>query len=269
MNVSHWFLAVMFGFLFSSCTTTERAAVPTGRDVQQAIAPTGQLRVAFISGPLYASKIPATEALKGVAVDLGEELARRTGVPFVPVLYPSPAAILAAAPSGEWDVALMGINAERAASADFSPAYMEVQQGYLVRPGVAINSAVEVDRDGVRVAAAERTGADLLLTRTLKRATLVRAKTVGELDALLAAGKADVVAATKTLLYDTAAKHPGSRVLPENLLVEPIGIAVPKGRDAKAAAHVRKFVEEARTTGLVQSSIKAAGLRGVNAVTAK
>jgi polar amino acid transport system substrate-binding protein len=81
-------------------------------------------------------KIPTTGELKGVAVDLGRELARRVGAPFQPVLYPSPAAIIVGAKSGEWDVALMGINAERAAVMDFSAPYMEVEQGYLVHAGV-------------------------------------------------------------------------------------------------------------------------------------
>ena len=53
------------------------------------------------------------------------------------------------------------------------------------------------------------------------------------------------------------------RVLDGRLLVEPIGMGVPKGRDAIAAAYVGKFVEEAKAAGLVKSAIDRAGLRGV------
>lgn len=271
MRATYWFIAGVLGLLFSGCagTQTESTTMAAPAETRQALAPTGQLRVAFLSGPLYATKDPTTGELKGVAVDLGRELARRVGVPFQPVLYPNPAAIIAGAKSGEWDVALMGINAERAAAVDFSAPYMEVEQGYLVRAGVPIATPSDVDKPGIRVAVTEKTGADAHLSRTLKNATLVRTKTVGELDAVLDSGNADVIAATKTLLYDRAAKRPGSRVLDGRFLVEPIGMAVPKGRNAIAAAYVGKFVEEAKAAGVVKSAIDKAGLRGVNAAPLK
>jgi polar amino acid transport system substrate-binding protein len=262
----------MLGFLFGGCASTQRTAatatVPTA-ETRQVLAPTGQLRVAFLSGPLYAAKDPTTGELKGVAVDLGRELARRVGVPFQPVLYPTPGAIITGAKSGEWDVALMGINAERAAALDFSAPYMEVEQGYLARAGVPVASTSDVDKSGIRVAVAEKTGADLYLSSALKNATLVRTKSIGELDTVLDSGNADVIAASKALLFDRAAKRPGSRVLDGRFLVEPIGMGVAKGRNTIAATYVGKFVEEAKAAGLVMSVIERAGLRGVNVAPAK
>ena len=260
MRATHWLIAAAFGLLFGGCASTQTTPPAQAR---QALAPTGQLRVAFLSGVLYATKDTTTGELKGVAVDLGREVARRMGVPFQPVLYPNPGGIIADAKSGEWDVALMGINAERAAAVDFSAPYMEVEQGYLVRAGVPVTTASEVDKPGIRIAVIEKAGADLHLSSSLKNATLVHAKNVGELDAVLESGKADVIAATKTLLFERAASRPGSRVLDGRLLVEPIGMGVPKGRDAIAAAYVGKFVEEAKAAGLVKSAIDRAGLRGV------
>lgn len=272
MRATHWVIAVMIGSLFGGCASTQRRA-PTATapnpETRQALAPTGQLRVAFLSGPLYAAKDPTTGELKGVAVDLGRDLARRVGVPFQPVLYPNPGAILTGAKSGEWDVALMGINPERAAALDFSAPYMEVEQGYLARAGIPVASASDVDKSGIRVAVAEKTGADLYLSSALKNATLVRTKSVGELDAVLNSGNADVIAATKALLFDRAAKRPGARVLDGRFLVEPIGMGVPKGLNAIAATYVGRFVEEAKAAGLVRSAIETAGLRGVNVASAK
>jgi polar amino acid transport system substrate-binding protein len=235
----------------------------TSSETKAAVAPTGKLRVAFLSAPIYATKDSATGELKGVAVDLGKELARRVGVPFDPVVYPNPPALIGGAKSGEWDVALMGINAERAAAMDFSAPYMEVEQGYLVRAAVSIATASDVDKAGIRIGVLEKAGADLYLSRTLKNAVLVRAISVPELFALFGAGKADVIAAIKTALFVEAEKQPGSRVLDGRFLVEPIGMGVPKGRDTAAAAYVGKFVEEAKAEGLVKSAIERAGLRGV------
>jgi polar amino acid transport system substrate-binding protein len=260
MRINHWFINAVVGFLLCGCASTQTA---TTTETRQALAPTGQVRVAFLSAVLYATKDPATGELKGVAVDLGRELARRVGVPFQPVLYPNPAAVIAGAKSGEWDVALMGITAERATAVDFSAPYMEVEQGYLVRAGVPIATASDVDKAGIRIAVIEKAGADLHLSSSLKNAALVRTKSLGELNAALESGKADVIAATKTFLLGAATHRPGSRVLEGRILVEPIGMGVPKGRNASAAAYVGSFVEEAKATGLVKSAIEGAGLRGV------
>jgi polar amino acid transport system substrate-binding protein len=260
MRIAYWFMAGTIGLLLGGCASTQDAATA---ETRQALAPTGEMRVAFLSAVLYASKDPATGELKGVAVDLGKELARRVGVPFQPVLYPNPAAIIAGAKSGQWDVALMGISAERAAAVDFSAPYMEVEQGYLVRPGVPIATASDVDQTGIRIAVIDKAGADLHLSSTLRNATLVRTKSLGELGTVFESGKADVIAATKTFLVGKAVSQPGSRVLDGRILVEPIGMSVPKGRNAIAAAYVGKFVEDAKTAGLVKSAIEGAGLRGV------
>ena len=260
MRLRDWFCAGVVGLFIGGCAGMQTGA---SSETKAAVAPTGKLRVAFLSGPIYATKDPATGELKGVAVDLGKELARRVGVPFDPVVYPNPPALIGGAKSGDWDVALMGINAERAAAMDFSAPYMEVEQGYLVRAGVSIATASDVDKAGIRVGVLEKSGADLYLSSTLKNAVLVRVKSLAENYALLDTGKTDVIAASKTALFSEAEKQAGSRVLDGRILVEPIGMGVPKGRDTAAAAYVGKFVEEAKAEGLVKSAIERAGLRGV------
>ncbi|MBT2324648.1 transporter substrate-binding domain-containing protein [Variovorax paradoxus] len=233
------------------------------QETRTATAPTGTLRVAFLLGPIYATKDSATGELKGVAVDLGKELARRVGVPFQPVVYSNPPALIDGAKSGEWDVALAGINAERAAAMDFSAPYMEVEQGYLVRAGVPVATAADVDKAGIRIGVLERSGADLQLSKSVKNAELVRVNSPAENFALLDTGKAEVIAATKTALFAGATSRPGARVLEGRIVVEPIGMGVPKGRNAAAAMYVGKFVEDAKSAHLVAAAIKGAGLRGV------
>ena len=124
-------------------------------------------------------------------------------------------------------------------------------------------TAADVDKVGVRIGVLEKSGADVYLSRTLKNAVIVRVLNATDLYALLGAGKADVIAATKTALFTESEKQPGSRVLDGRILTEPIGMGVPKGRDAAAAAYVGKFVEAAKSEGLIQSAIERAGLRGV------
>jgi polar amino acid transport system substrate-binding protein len=231
---------------------------------RSALAPSRRLRVGFLASPLYATRAAASGELSGVAVDLGRELASRLGVPFEPVVYAGVPALLAGGRAGEWDVVLTGITAERAAMLDFTAAYLEVEWGYLARAGSSLGDAGSIDRAGVRVGVVERASADGLLSTSLKQASLVRAASVADLYALLDSGRADVVAATKATLHAAARDRAGARVLDGRILVESIGMAVPKGRDAAAARYLTVFVEQAKRDGLVARAIERAGLRGVN-----
>lgn len=264
MKRRDWWLVVAGGLAgiggLGGCTHLE--ANPSAA-IRGALAPTGRLRVAFLASPLYATRNASTGELTGVAIDLGRSLAARLGVPFEPVVHSGVAQLLAGAGSGEWDVVLTGITAERAATLDFSPPYLQVDWGYLVRPGVALADARSVDRAGVRIGVVERTFADAALPARLTQATLVRARSIAELLALVDSGRADAVVATKATLFVAARDRPGSRVLDDSVLIEPIGMAVPKGRDMAAARFVAAFVDRARDQGLVASAVERAGLRGV------
>ena len=164
MRAIGWFI-VSFSIAASGCASLQ----PTSEQERQSLAPSGQMRVAFLAGPLYATKDANTGEFRGVAIDLGRSLAARYGLAMQPVVYPSPGAILSGAKSGEWDVALMGVSAERATAVDFSAPYMEVEQGYLVRAGVPISTVAEIDRSGVRLGVLEKSGADVLLDHAEER----------------------------------------------------------------------------------------------------
>jgi polar amino acid transport system substrate-binding protein len=261
----HVIVAIATAWL-AGCASMPGAVSP---ETRTALAPSGKLRVGFLLVPLYATKDAASNEYRGVAPDFGREIAQSLGVPVEWVVYPSVPALINGAKAAEWDVALSGINAERAAVIDFSAPMMEVEQGYLVRAGVAIDSAAQVDRAGIRVGVLERAGADIYLSKELKHAQLIRVASAGELFALLAAGKAEVVAGTKSALYTESAKQPGSRVLDGRLIVEPIGAGVPKGRNAAAAQYVGGFVEQAKADGRVKAAIDKAGLRGVTVAAPK
>jgi polar amino acid transport system substrate-binding protein len=229
-------------------------------ETRAAIAPTGKLRVAFLLVPIYAAKDPVTGELKGIAVDLGKELAQRAGVPFDPVVYSNFPELMSGAKSGHWDVALMGVDAQRATVVDSAP-FMNVEQGYLVRAGVPIAAASDIDAPGIRVGLLEKSSLDALLSKTLKNATLVRAKTLPENYALLDGGKTDVMAATKPALFAGAESRP-AREFSTVTSCRP-GPWLHPGRASAAAAYVDKFVEEAKADGLVKGAIERVGLRGV------
>lgn len=250
------------GLLLSGCAGIRSTTAPAP-DVRQAFAPTGKLRVALQEGnALNVMKDPVSGEIKGLGFDLGKELARRLGVPFEPVLYPSIGAILDSGRSGSWDVAHFGFSPERAKEFDYAPVHLEVEFGYLVPNGSALSTMTDVDRPGMRVAVQEKSGPDAFFTRSLKNAALVRAPSnPGALEALKS-GRADGMGSIKPILFDMSNQLPGSRVLDGRPGIDPHALAMPKGRD-RAMPYLRQFLEDAKSQGLVKSAIERAGLRGV------
>ena len=142
-------MTAILGLLLTGCAGISTAPTPEAR---QALTPTGKLRVALqLGNPLNVIQDSASGEMKGVAFDLGKELARRIGVPFEPVMYPSVGALLESGKSGAWDVAFVGFSPERAKEWNFSALHMEVEFGYLIPGGSSISTMADMDRPGIEL----------------------------------------------------------------------------------------------------------------------
>jgi polar amino acid transport system substrate-binding protein len=258
----NWILTAILGLTISGCAGVQTA--PT-QEERQALAPTGKLRAAFFANqPVHATKDPVTGELKGVAMDLGNEMARRLGVPLEVVTYRTAVELVNSAQTGQWDIIFLGIVPARAKTVDFSAPYAQIEMGYLVAKGSSISVISEVDRPGVRIAVLEKGASDVLLTSTLKSATLVRYPTVAATVESFRAGNADALVSIKTFLIPASEKVPGSRILEGRISVEYIGIGVPKGHNV-SATYVRQFVDDVKSQGFVKEAIEKAGVRGLMA----
>jgi polar amino acid transport system substrate-binding protein len=222
----------------------------------------GKLRVALqLGSPHNVIRDPVSGEMKGVGYDLGKELARRVGVPFEPVFYPSVGALLDAGKAGAWDVAFVGFSPARAKEWDFTALHMEVEFGYLVPGGSSISTMADVDRPGIRVAVQEKSQPDIFLSRTLKNGIVVRASSLAGTVDVLRSGRADAIFSIKPSLFEISNQLPGSKVLDGQPGIDPHAMALPKGRDP-ALAYARRFIEEAKSSGLVKAAIERAGMRG-------
>ncbi|HZA95837.1 MAG TPA: transporter substrate-binding domain-containing protein [Burkholderiaceae bacterium] len=260
MRTTYSLVMTAFALVVSGCAGLQDGFTSEQRN---ALAPTGKLRVGFLSTtPIHATKDAASGEFKGPAVDLGKEMARRIGVQFEPVPYTSFVPVLAGAKSGEWDIAMMGISAERERIVDFTAPYMVVEFGYLVPSGSPISTLADVDKPGVRIGVLEKSSPDAFLSRTIQRATLVRVASIANMLESLNAGKVDALYATKANMLAEAAKIPGSRVLEGRFGGEEAAVAVPKGRQL-SVAYAGQLVDEAVSKGIVKAAIERAGLRGV------
>jgi polar amino acid transport system substrate-binding protein len=160
------------------------------------------------------------------------------------------------------DVAFLGIDPSRIAEVGFSPPFMEVDFTYLVPAGPSIRSVADADRPGVRIAVVRNHAMDLVLSRILKQAELVRAETPDGTFEMLRAGDADVQAGVRPALVEYSTQLPGSRVLEDRYGANSVAMVVPKGQ-AERLAYISEFIEEAKASGLVRGAIERAGLRGV------
>jgi polar amino acid transport system substrate-binding protein len=259
MRTTYWLITTVLGLLLSGCAATPTA--PTA-EARQALAPAGKLRVALQQGtPMHVVGDAASGDMRGVGFDLGNELARRLGVPFEPVFYPSVGALLDSGKSGNWDIAFVGYSPARAKEWDFSPLHLEVEFGYLVPAGSAIATMADVDRPAIRVAVQDKSLPGMFFFRTLKNAAVLGASSNQAAFETLKSGKADAMGSIKPVLFELSKQLPGSRVLDGRPGIDPHAMAMPKGRDA-GLAYARKFIEEAKSQGLVAAAIKRAGIRG-------
>lgn len=259
MRSISWLSAAIVALLTAGCAGMSSGA---RQEEQQALAPTGKLRVAlYLGAPASIVRGATLDESKGVGFDLGKELARRIGVPFEPVVYPSPGAIMVGLKSSEWDVAFFGPNPEREAVLNFTPALLVIEHGYLVPAGSPIATIDAVDRPGTRIGAPQGGSVNAFLARTVKQATVVASPSVPAGADMLKSGKVDVFAANKANLFELSDKLPGSRVLDGRIGIDEVAIALPKGREA-GMAHLRKYADDAKSEGLVTAAVQRAGLRG-------
>jgi len=260
MRTPHWLITAILGLLLTGCASIHTAPTPEAR---QALAPTGKLRVGlYLGNPLSVVRDSASGEMKGVGFDLGKELARRMGVPFEPVVYPSIRALLDSAKSGGWDVASIAFTPARAKDMDFAAPHLEVELGYLIPGGSSISTMADVDRPGIRVAMQEKGLVDTFLSPTLKNAVVVRASSIAGTLEIVKSGRADVFAGNKPSLFEMLNQLPGFRVLDGRFTTDPVAMAIPKGRDL-GVAYARQFIEDAKSEGLVKAAIERAGVRGV------
>ncbi len=257
-SFSAWPLIALAVVLLNGCVSAPTVPPATRAE----LVPTGKLRVGLIlSNQVLVTKDSNSGELRGVTINLGKALAQRLGVPFEPVGYANPAALVKSFGGNEWDIAFLAFDPARAKDVDFSPPYMEVDNTYLVTANSKVASADTADRSGVTIAVPERSAPDLFLSRNLKSAQLLRVPGGAEAAIqALTSGKADAYAENAHMLSLYADRLPGARVLEGRYTVIQHAIATPQGK-AAAAEYVKTFVEEAKVNGAVAEAIRAADLR--------
>jgi polar amino acid transport system substrate-binding protein len=237
------------------------ASVPAA--VATAFAPTGRLRASInLGNPILAARNAATGEVFGVSVDLARGLAEQIGVPVELVVTDAAAKSVETVRAGRADIGFFAVDPLRGEGIRFSAPYVLIEGAYLVKDASPVRSNAEVDRAGTRIMVGRGSAYDLYLTRELKAATLMRAPTSPTVvDRFLAEG-ADVAAGVKQQLEADAKRVPGLRLLPGRFMVIEQAMGVQAGRGEAAEAFLRRYVEQAKASGMVAAALQRHAIQG-------
>jgi len=260
------FLAIAFAVTSASLAEAQQVPDPRVADLVQA----GRIRVG-VHSVMY-TKDPKTGETKAAGVgiilhDIARALGARVGVEIVMVGHPTIPEFLTCIRSGACDMGFMGPDPSRT-GVEFSPPILQLDYTFLVPAGSSIKHIADADRPDVRIAVVRDHNSTLTLSRTFKQAQLVYAPTPDPTFELLRSGQADAFASIRGVLLEYSAKLPGSRVLDEHYGANLLGMVAAKGQSARLA-YISEFIEQARTSGLVQQAIDRSGLPGYKVASAR
>ena len=178
------------------------------------LAPKGFLRAAInMSNFLLVTGKKSNGDPEGVSPDIAKALANELGVDLKLVPFDRPGELADAVSEDVWDIGNIAVEPERAKTITFSSPYALIESTCLVRSNLNINSFNEVDKQGVRIAVAERSAYDLWLTDNVTKAELVRAKTIDGSFVLFQDNNYEVLAGLRPKLIDELSKVSDCKIL--------------------------------------------------------
>ncbi len=231
-------------------------------EVRQELAAGGVLRAGInMSNPLLVTGKTEAGDPAGVSPDMARAIAERLGVDVKYVPFPSPGVLADAIADDAYDIGLIAAEPARAETIAFTAAYVEIEATYLVPDGSPLDAIAQVDQPGVRIAISDRSAYDLYLSRTLQNAELHRAKGLAGALELFTTAKLDALAGLRPALLEDIKGLPGARILDGNYTTVQQAIGTQPANKA-AAAFLRDFVAEAKSSGLVARLIERHGVDG-------
>lgn len=219
---------------------------------------TGRLRASINYGnPVLAQRGPNGEP-QGVSVALARELAARFDVPLEIVPFERAGAAVDAATDGRWDIGFLAVDPMRADRVSFTAPYVLIEGTYLVRKNSAYTSVDQLDAPGVRIAVGKGAAYDLYLTRSLKKAEIVRCPTSAfAIDVFLDEGL-DAAAGVRQPLEAAAREHRGVVVLPGRFTAIQQAMATP-AKNKAAVPFLNDYIREMIASGFVKRALIESG----------
>lgn len=239
-------------------------AMAAEEQVLKELIPTGKLRVGLAYAPSPTPIFVARDGanVSGPALDIGNALAKKLGVPVELHVTATTNELTEAASAGTIDIGFMPADEARKQRLDFSPPYFVIESTFLTTAASGIKSMNEIDKPGIKVVGIDGSTTMRAAARTLKQATVTTAKSVDEAMAMVKAGDVQGFALTHDSLPKLQKQLPGSVILDGAFQTVGVAIGIQKNRPA-ALAYVKAFVEEAKKDGTVRKAFDSAGLQAL------
>ncbi len=224
----------------------------------EALTPTGPMRVALnMINPLLVRR-DAAGAVTGIAPEIANAIDDLLGCSIAFVPLSTPAAVMAAI--GNWDVAFMATDRERAAALTFSEPYLRLGATFLVRSDGGIGTPRDLDRPGFRIACHKGAAFAEWVRDNMHHATILW-DFKGDIGAAIERGEVSAAAGLRASLH---ARTTGStlRLLDSDFAAVEQAIAVPKSNEAaiplvdlclrhlRDRGDTRKIVDRFAATGI-------------------
>ena len=222
---------------------------------RQELAPTGQIRFALNHGNVVlVRRGPTDDTPSGISVDLARELARRLGVEPAFVHYSKAGAVTDSAGLDVWDVCFLAIDPLRAQQIAFTEPYVAIEGNFLVPATSAAQRTADVGAMALTVGVTRGSAYALHLSRESNGARIIEFQTSQEAAGAILSGAVQALAGVRQAMEQFVVRHADFRLLPEPFMSIRQGMGTKSGRTA-AAAYLRRFVEDAKSSGFVARSL--------------
>lgn len=230
------------------------------RSIIDALAPQGVLRAGInMANFLLVSGTGADGAPDGVSPDLARRIAGEINVPCEMVPFESPGELADAVSSNSWDIANIAAEAERAQVIDFSRPYIQIDANFMTRKDSVFIHNADVDQNGVRIAAYERSAYDLWLTENFTNATMIRSESITHSHEDFKNGKADVLASLKPKLIEEVDASDAFRIIEPPFTGIKQSVGIRKG-NPEALRFLDHLIAELIDNGFIEASMKKHGV---------
>lgn len=229
----------------------------------------GVLSVAINFGnPILAHRDPQ-ERPAGVSVDLARRIATGLGLDCHFVTFDAAKDATAAVGAGACDLGFFAVDPDRAETVAFTRPYLAIQGNFLVREGSGYLCNEDVDQTGVLIGVGQGSAYDLFLTRTIRKATLVRECTSPDVvDTFLRLGL-DVAAGVRAQLEVDAVRLGGLRLIEPCFMLIRQAMGVPKARAAQLVDHLDQVIAQSITDGFIAGALARHGIEGADLLSAE
>jgi polar amino acid transport system substrate-binding protein len=232
----------------------------------EALAPTGTLRATINLGNPILARQDAGQPPTGVSVDLARALATRLDVPLELLVLDGAAKAVDEVANARADLGFFAIDPLRSQGIQFTAPYVLIEGCYLVREDSPFHTHEDAEQLEASVVVGKGSAYDLHLTRTLRKAELVRAATSPSVVDVFLEGGHDVAAGVKQQLQSDAERTGGLRLLPGRFMVIQQAMGLPSTRGALALSLLQQFIESCKASGFVQEALKRNQIKGASVV---